>query len=511
MLKRLLLAATALLIPAAASAKWHEASSAHFVVYSDQDPEQLRAFATKLERFDQALRYSLRTPDYPVGLANRLTVYVVPNVGAVQRLAGSGISNVAGFYVGRASGSVAFVPRRAGSGEKTDLDADTIFFHEYAHHFMLGNYSGAYPGWFTEGFAEFNATAKVEADGRVGLGLPAHYRAFGANNGQNLPLPRMLGGTYERLSDLQTETLYGRGWLLVHYLSFEPSRSKQLAAYLKLLDEGRPASEAATTAFGDLKTLDRELNRYVNRSMMTYRQIDLTRTPLGPIAVRALRPGEAAFMPVRMRSDRGVDPKAARALVADGRRLAAPYPADPAVQAALAEVEHDAGNMDEALAAADRALAADPRHGDALIYKGRILLARAVRDRATDKKTWREARRWFVEASRVDNEDAEPKMLFHASFVAEGAKPTPNSVEALVYAQTLAPQDPDLRMQVVHQHLVDGKLDEARLLLGPIAYNPHGGAGRDKAAALMARLVAKDKDGALALWNAAAAATTGTD
>lgn len=505
MLKRLLLVATALLAPAAASAKWHEASSAHFVVYSDQDPEQLRAFATKLERFDQALRYTRGMPDEPVGLANRLTVYVVPSIGAVQRLAGSGISNVAGFYVGRASGSVAFVPRRSGSGDVGDLDADTIFFHEYAHHFMLGNFSGAYPAWFTEGFAEYYSTAKVGVDGTVGFGYAANHRAYGIFNNQSLTLARMLGGAYDKLSDVQREVLYGRGWLLMHYLEFEPTRSGQLANYLRLLDEGRPAGHAATTAFGDIKALDRELGRYLRRPSLTGRTISLGKTPLGAITVRPLRPGEVALMPVRMRSDRGVDLKAARALVPDARRLAAPYPADSAVQASLAEVEYDARNLDQALAAADRGLAADPKHGKALIYKGRVLVARAVRDKTTDKAAWREARRWFVEASRVDTENAEPKMLFHASFLAEGAKPTPNAVEALVYAQILAPQDTGLRMQVVHQHLMDGKLDDARRVLGPVAYNPHGGPGRDRAAALMEKLVAKDKDGALALWDQRAA------
>lgn len=501
MLKRLLLVATALLLPGAASAKWHEASSAHFVIYSDTDPEKLRAFSTRLEWFDKALRYSRGTPDDPVGPANRLTVYVVSNVGAVQRLAGSSVSNVAGFYSGRASGSVAFVPRRTGSGGVGDLDADTIFFHEYAHHFMLGNFSGVYPAWFTEGFAEYYSTAKVSADGTVVFGNAANHRGYGIFNEASLPLAAILGGTYGKLSDLQREVLYGRGWLLMHYLGSDPARSQQLDAYLRLLDEGKPAPEAATLAFGDIKKLDRELNSYVRRPRLTGRTIGLGKEPLAPIAVRALRPGEAALMPVRMRSDRGVDLKGARALVADARRLAAPYPNDPAVQAALAEVEYDARNLDEALAAADRALAADPKHGGAMIYKGRVLVARAARDGTKDKKAWRDARSWFVKAANVDTEDAEPKMLFHASYVAEGVKPTANAVEALVYAQSLAPQDAGLRMQVVHQHLVDGKLDDARRLLGPIAFNPHAGTGRNRAAELMAKLVAKDGKGALALWN----------
>jgi hypothetical protein len=95
---RLLIAMLALTLPATAHAAWHEASTPHFVVYSDARPESVRAFADKLERFDSVLRVLLRLPDEPVGRANRLTVYVVNNAAAVQRLAGKGGENVYGFY-----------------------------------------------------------------------------------------------------------------------------------------------------------------------------------------------------------------------------------------------------------------------------------------------------------------------------------------------------------------------------------------------------------------------------
>lgn len=102
-------------------------------------------------------------------------------------------------------------------------------------------------------------------------------------------------------------------------------------------------------------------------------------------------------------------------------------------------------------------------------------------------------------------------MLYHASFAAEGSKPTRNAVAALVYAQRLVPQDAGLRMQVVHQHLVDGKAEEARRLFGPIAYDPHGTAWREWSAKVMARLAARDAKGALALWDERAAAAAAAE
>lgn len=505
MIGKLLAANLALLAPAAASAKWHEASSAHFIVYADEDPEKLKAFSAKLERFDKVMRHRLRLDDRPLGPANRLTVFVVPSIASVQRLAGRGQSDVAGFYIPRASGSVAFVPRRTGSSGLNDINADTVFFHEYAHHFLLGNFVGALPPWYVEGFAEFYSTARFEKDGSVGIGAPANHRARELFLARPLPLEKMLDGRYSGLSAEEIASLYGRGWLLTHMLFFEPERRGQLARYVTLINEGKTGLEAARTAFGDLKQLDKEMRSYLMRSKLSYIQTAASALPIGPVDVRPLSAGEAAFMPVRMRSTRGVNDKTAAALVPDARRAAAPFARDAAVQASLAEVEHDAGNLAEADAAADRALAVDPANTHALIYKGRIAFKRAAAAKATDAKTWRDVRGWFTRAARIDPEDPEPKMLFHATFGAEGRPATANAVTALVEAMSLAPQDSGLRLQVARQHLIDGKAEAAAEAMGPVAFNPHGGPLRDWAAGVMAKIRAGDTKAALAAWDAAGA------
>ena len=42
----------------------------------------------------------------------------------------SGPHGVAGFYSGRATGSIAITPRSFGSGHELDMDADNVLFHE---------------------------------------------------------------------------------------------------------------------------------------------------------------------------------------------------------------------------------------------------------------------------------------------------------------------------------------------------------------------------------------------
>lgn len=50
------LAAAACLWAGTLHAAWQKAESKHFVVYSDDTPEHVRQFTTRLEKFDKAIR-----------------------------------------------------------------------------------------------------------------------------------------------------------------------------------------------------------------------------------------------------------------------------------------------------------------------------------------------------------------------------------------------------------------------------------------------------------------------
>lgn len=495
--------ALALLAPTAAHAQWHEASSTHFRVFAEDKPEAVRDFATRLERFDKAMRYVNGLADEDLGPANRVTVYVLPNLAAVRRLARGG-ADVAGFYIPRAGGSVAFTPRRAGDGSRWDLDAQTILLHEYSHHFMLENYATAvFPGWFVEGFAEFNATARFDPDGSVGFGLPALHRAYELVLTEAMPIETLFGSEAgAKPSTPGNAMIYGWGWLLTHYLTFEQSRRGQLTAYLRALGSGKTGLEAARTAFGDLRTLDRDLKAYRKRRRLNFHTIAPVALPIGPVSVRPLRPGEAAIMQLRIRSDRGVSLEQAKSLIVDMRRAAAPYPNDPAVQAALAEAEYDSNNYDAAEAAADRAIAADPANIEALTYRGRVAMARAVGSKETvEAAAWNEVRRRMLAANKVDPNDPTPFILFYDSFRAQGIAPTANAVKGLQRAFELAPQDHMLRMRVARQYLVDGKGAEARAILVPLAFDPHGGATAERIQAIVGKIDGDGAAAALSFWD----------
>ncbi len=329
------------------------------------------------------------------------------------------------------------------------------------------------PAWFSEGFAEFRSTAKFDPDGAVGLGTPGNHRAYTLLNLERaMPVAKLLGYSGEKLNDDQRSALYARGWLLVHYLTFEPSRQGQFKTYLSDFLDGKSVKEASA-AFGNLDTLEKDLRAYLRRRQLTYYRVTADKLPKPEIAMRQLGPGEDAVMDLKMRSRRGVDREQALALLPEMRKAAAPFPSDPAVQATLAEAEYDAGNYKDAQAAADRALAADADHMDSLIYKGRARLA--IAGRGADPQVLREARSWLLKANRADPDDPEPMILIYRSYLQQGVEPGRSVKDALLYAYNLAPEDLGLRMQVAQSLIMDGNVEGTRQALGPIAQDPHGG------------------------------------
>ena len=477
------LGAAALLATSAmpAQAEWLKATSRHFQIYSNTSPEAINTLATKLEQVDGALRRISGIKDGNETAANPVTVYVLESQAEVERLIRG--DNIAGFYVGRASGAVAFTPRRGTNGQ---LDPQLVLFHEYAHHFLLGQSDIAYPAWLSEGYAEFVATARFPKEG-VQIGAPAQHRAYGLLDTAKLPITTLFAPG-QKLSGIQTDQIYGRGWLLTHYLIFNGGRDGQLDTYLRALNTGMPPLEAAEKGFGDLKLLDRELDAYLRRSKISAMTIGSARLPTISVAVRPLTPGERALIPMRIVSTRGVDAKTAKPLYARAAAAAAAYSGDPVAQGWLAEMAYDAGDDAGAEAAADRALAADPKSVQGLLYKANVRLRPLVATSvpAGDKR-WGEARSWIIKANRVDADAAGPLVAFYDSFQAAKAPPSKSAIVGIHRALELAPQDEGLRFRSARQFLVDGKLDDAKRTLRPLAFSPHAPSG-NPAARLLAML-----------------------
>lgn len=490
------LAAGAVASPAHAA--WHVAQSKHFIIYADQNPKNLTDFATRLEKFDQATRAIIGLEDPEVGDGNRVTVFVMPTVADVQKLAGD--TFLSGFYTGRATGSLAYIS--SSKGREGALGTDTILFHEYAHHLMMQQLDMPYPEWYVEGFAEFLSTPVFDKDGSVGLGAVPMHRGWGLFNGRPLALEALLGASYgdvKKLPKEQRESIYGRGWLLTHYLSLEPTRAGQLDRYIVMIANGTAPLEAARSTFGDLKQLDKELDAYLNRRKLSYLKVGAGRIRLAPIDVRPLTPGGSEVILLRARMKKEVPTAEREATAAQLRAIETRFVGDELVEATLAEAELIAGHAEAAEAAAGRALKANPRNTEAMILKGKAMALRAetMKEPEARHRLFNEARATFIAANKIDSEDPEPLMEFYKAFLSEGVRPTANAIAALHYASDLAPQDLGVRMNSAIAYLNDGKFKEARTTLIPIAYSPHASTAADIARRMIARIDAGDGRAAL--------------
>lgn len=452
-------------------------------------------FADQLERYHAAMTLLTGSRDKSApSPSNRVTVYVVRNEQAVRKLAGDGNKYLGGFYMPRAGGSLAIVPRVDAASGEANMSM-IVLLHEYAHHFMTAAAGFPMPRWYSEGAAEFVAAASFDANGGVMLGRPANHRAAELHLARDVKAEELLDpDAYEKRKTGSYDAFYGKSWLLYHYLVAGKRREGQLARYLMALVGGKSSREAALSAFGDLAALERELDAYMRQPRMMALRISADELAVGPIQVRRLREGEAAMMPVRIRSRRGVNEEQAKAILVDARAVATRYPKDPAVLAALAEAEYDAGNDKEAIGAADAALSADPSEVNAYVQKGYALFRQAP-DAEDQAAAYKLARAPFVALNRRENDHPLSLVYYYRSFIEQGIDPPPVALDGLERAAELAPFDLGLRMTLAMQQLKGGKRGPARHNLTPIAYNPHGGGMAAAAKRILARI---DADPA---WN----------
>lgn len=453
----LLLAATTV------RAEWLEASSDHFVIYGDQGEAAIREFAARLERLHSGMSIVLGRPQAKPSPSNRVTIYIVSNTAEVREVTNMSSRYVAGVYRARAGGSIAVVPQLRGARSEYELPAETVLYHEYAHHFMWSGTARAYPRWFSEGFAEYFAGVRFKSDGSVAFGAPSTHRAAEYAYAREVPIRELLEFNGGSAGGMGGDSFYSRSGILFHYLQTAPERAGQLARYQQLLAQGDSALEAARNAFGDLGRLEANMEDYAGRRRITTLVVNGEALQVGPIAVRKLRPGEAEMMPVVVRSKAGVDRDAAAALLPDAQRIAA-----------LAEAEFDAGNDDAAIAAADRSLAIDPQQINAHIQKG-YALTRKARDGKLADGPWKQVRAQWIKANKLENDHPIPLVQYYSSFAAEGQRPPKPAVDGLEWAMQLAPFDPGVRWLVASQMIEDQRYDTAAAVLRPLAYSPHPG------------------------------------
>lgn len=485
MIGRALLAMCALVLAVPAQAEWFEASSDHFVIYANDTERDLTRFAEELERYHSAMAFlTQRKLDKP-GPSNRVTVYVVGDERDIRQLFGGDNRFVAGFYIPRAGGSVAFVQEI--QNQKGYPHFSTIvLLHEYAHHFLISSSRMPMPRWMNEGAAEFFAATTFNDNGSLYVGQVAQHRSNEIAFADPVPLRELFDPElYEKEKGKGYDAFYGKSWLTYHYLTFSSERAGQLGAYQQNILKGMAPIAAAEAAFGDLDVLERELRTYKSKRLNP-RVLGADKLSAGsPVQLRKLTAGEAEILPLQIRSKRGVNKEQAAEILTGARAIAARYPSDAAVLSALAEAEYDAGNDAEAIAAADKALALDPRQVNAYVQKG-FAMFRQAQDADNREAAFAAAMQPFEALNAIEADHPLPLFYYYRSFAERGAKVPEDARAALSYAAQLAPFDQQYQINTGMMMIGEGQNSLARAFLAPLAADPHGSPAAKRARRLIA-------------------------
>ena len=479
---RILIRFAALLLaiaaPAAANAEWREATTNHFVVYSEGGEQELRDDAAKLEKFDYVLRayHNVTAPPSPI----KLKVYLLPTIAAVGRMAGS--EGVAGYYISDARGLMMVgthdTGRRLGSDARTaqayaDIDAESILLHEYTHHFMYQYFPATYPTWYSEGFAEFWGATDILDKDVVEIGLPANPRFLSFSYNRWLTLDKLLKA--QSYADVpEVDLLYAQGWLMLRHAFENPARRKQIQVYLNAINGGATYEQAAKTAFGDVGAYNDELFGYAGRGKFSILRLPFKKIDVGPIAVRKVGPAEDAMMAHAIKLAAGISRREAPEVAAEVRETASRFPDDPFALALLAEAERLAGKHDAAAAAADRLLRIAPNDPRGLVQRGLAEVARLRTASSSGAQAWAAARQYLVRAIQVTPNDPIALEAFYDSHAASGGLAPDEAQAALYRAMELAPSDADLRYKVAADFEQRDMIEDAIAIIRPPAYRlPH--------------------------------------
>jgi len=499
-------AALMLMAPTSARANWYEVSSDHFIIYADAQKEEVVRFAEDLERFHSLMEHSTGRELAKPGPSNRITVFAAGSEKRVRALAGA--SDVAGFYLPRWQGSVAFVQNVQTKRGRRDL-ATTILLHEYVHHFFASTDRFTMPLWMNEGAAEFFSNVAFYPDGSAIAGLRPAHRSFTTVwlEHERTPVTELLAINWQNLSARNAaakDSFYSNSWLLYHYLATTEDRSGQLRGYWLEVLKGAPSLAAAQGVFGDLGPLQRQIvSHYKNKNRPTFR-IEADQLPVGPYSVRALNEGEVASVATRMRLERGIPPDEAKNAAARLRSIATRFPGNASVMALLAQAEYAAGRDMMAIAAADRAIKLDATAVDAYVYKGSAAFrqARLLADPAKKAAAYRRAMEPFEALQQIDNKHIAPLIYTYRSYLERNVAASDDAKTALVRAAQLAPFDQELWLITGMMHINDGRIGAARDALAPLATNPHGGEKSEQVKALLNFLADKPEGQAIPLQEA---------
>ena len=485
-----MVAVAVLVLPSWAQAesanKWIKASSAHFIVYSDNNAAQTQAYLFKLEQYRYILsRFHGFTAEDDDALP-KLTIYFVANHKDLEQTWPKANADVAGYFKNCTEGQAAVgiyqddrIRKSKDARGQDENASQAILFHEYAHNFMFQNSDGQFPPWYVEGFAEYYSTTKIEGDTAV-IGMAFSWRVYTLMSpGATLSYEDLLRDSWrvaKGRKETRTDEFYAQSWLLTHYLLADPDRQNKFDSYLEAYRKGDDPVAAFEKAFGfPVKNLRKTLNAYTDKLMATQYRIKDMPTPevkveTMPVSANKLLLWDAADRLCPSRAD-------VPALLANIRGEAAKFPGDDYAALALARAEIIIGDEWKALDYLKTYTAAHPDDANAAYMLGQTWFLMTEHKHIVDGETadsqMKQARIFLGKGYKLDPLNAGDLYYFSLAQGDPEGEPSDNAINAALEAHSLAPSVEAFAFRAVQLLIRKGRLDEAKEVLFPLANNPH--------------------------------------
>jgi hypothetical protein len=504
--------------------KWRMAETPHVVVFSQNDEEELRDTAHNLEKLHfvlSALHGRVNAPDETIKIA----VMMIGHAGEFEQLRLTDLRWQYGPFPLRFAKTVYYDPREEGSvlattkqgvnlvlrpsyGRPTHrncyeghrgpplsatLDpsqypvnelafcqtAESRLYAGFAQNYLMTYFPAAYPRWFLQGFGEIFATMKAgENFVEYGQRPPGFMQVMEHYQYTGYPVTDILNGRY--LAGRRAWTPY-HAWRLVHLLYFSDEWKPRLHNYLGAIARGDDLQSAAS-AFGDPAQLQKAVSSYRGRKLLGFERMDFPAEHAPAPTVRQMTRAEAGLIRGRLELGARIEvpaedsPQHSAALarrsawLARLRENARQFPNLIENQLLLAEAECRAGNPQECLDAAERAIAQSPKDTTALVWKGTALAQLAVRAPAAERqRRLKEARSFIVQANRLDQEGILPLIAFYSSFAVAAEQAPDVAVEGLAKVVHSSPAAPSSRLKLGEEFIKRDLEDAARDTLLPVA------------------------------------------
>lgn len=466
-----------------ASARWLRAETEHFVVYSDGAEAELRDYAEKLEDFDWTLR--LFHDADSKAQAGKFEVYLVSGLGELHEVSPQAGDTVAGFYVARPNGIFAIASRANMEG----IGKDYVIFHEYVHHFMMQYFNYGYATWLNEGWAEYFAATTIRGD-VIEVGKYSDNRAYWLANGDWLPLKKLLA--YQSSITKSNETgFYPESWLLTHYMLADPTRKRQLAAYVQAVGTGADPVKAMEAASGiKVDALDRQIQTYM-KSRISYHRLTRKVHAASEVTITTLSPGADDMLLRGQGLKLGVEEADQAKTLAGIRKRAAQHPGDRLATLVQARAEVSFGDRAAGEALLRALLERDPNDAEALRLMATSRLLAGDADPANQAKDYAEARPYVGRAFKLDDADYQALYLYARARSLDADYPSDNTLNALIAAHLLAPQVAAISIHTARALIRRERYTEAAEMLTVVANAPHGGDDAKTAKDLLTEIEAK--------------------